>query len=102
MNSFCAPKTKGGSAAAIHRRLLQKKSWQNRFETFFAARVRQMGRRARPPVDYSRAPLSSSPVMTVSPQEDFSARLAACVQDGTFARLTLGKPRGAIRRCRKS
>lgn len=32
--------------------------------------------------------------MTVSPQEDFIARLEASVQDGTFARLTLGKPRG--------
>ncbi|HEY8994945.1 MAG TPA: SAM-dependent methyltransferase [Lacunisphaera sp.] len=32
--------------------------------------------------------------MTVSPQEDFTNRLAASVHDGTFARLTLGKPRG--------
>jgi len=32
--------------------------------------------------------------MTASPQEDFAARLAASVADGTFARLTLGKPRG--------
>jgi hypothetical protein len=32
--------------------------------------------------------------MTISPQEDFIARLAASVHDGTFARLTLGKPRG--------
>lgn len=32
--------------------------------------------------------------MTVTPQEDFAARLDACVHDGTFARLTLGKPRG--------
>jgi hypothetical protein len=32
--------------------------------------------------------------MTISPQEDFTARLAASVHDGTFARLTLGKPRG--------
>jgi len=32
--------------------------------------------------------------MTVSPQEDFAARLEASVHDGTFARLTLGKPRG--------
>jgi hypothetical protein len=31
--------------------------------------------------------------MTVSPQEDFIARLEASVHDGTFARLTLGKPR---------
>ncbi len=31
--------------------------------------------------------------MTVLPQEDFATRLAACVSDGTFARLTLGKPR---------
>ncbi len=32
--------------------------------------------------------------MTVTPQEDFAARLVASVHDGTFARLTLGKPRG--------
>ena len=32
--------------------------------------------------------------MTVTPQEEFAARLEASVQDGTFARLTLGKPRG--------
>ena len=32
--------------------------------------------------------------MTVSPQEEFTARLAACVEGGTFVRLTLGKPRG--------
>src|SRR5688500_14792023 len=32
--------------------------------------------------------------MTVSPQEEFIARLEASVQDGTFARLTLVKPRG--------
>jgi SAM-dependent methyltransferase len=32
--------------------------------------------------------------MTVTPQDDFTARLAASVHDGTFARLTLGKPRG--------
>jgi SAM-dependent methyltransferase len=32
--------------------------------------------------------------MTVTPQEDFAARLDACVRDGSFARLTLGKPRG--------
>jgi hypothetical protein len=32
--------------------------------------------------------------MTVTPQEDFAARLEASVFDGTFARLTLGKPRG--------
>jgi len=32
--------------------------------------------------------------MTVSPQEEFSARLAASVEDGTFVGLTLGKPRG--------
>jgi len=32
--------------------------------------------------------------MTVSPQEDFAARLDASVRDGSFVRLTLGKPRG--------
>lgn len=32
--------------------------------------------------------------MTVTPQEDFAARLDAAVRDGTFARITLGKPRG--------
>ena len=32
--------------------------------------------------------------MNASPQEDFAARLDASVRDGTFARLTLGKPRG--------
>lgn len=32
--------------------------------------------------------------MTISPQEDFATRLEASVRDGTFARLTLGKPRG--------
>lgn len=32
--------------------------------------------------------------MSVTPHEDFTARLAASVADGTFARLTLGKPRG--------
>ncbi|MFZ5494899.1 MAG: class I SAM-dependent methyltransferase [Verrucomicrobiota bacterium] len=32
--------------------------------------------------------------MTVTPQEDFAALLEASVRDGTFARLTLGKPRG--------
>jgi SAM-dependent methyltransferase len=32
--------------------------------------------------------------MPVTPHEDFTARLAASVADGTFARLTLGKPRG--------
>jgi SAM-dependent methyltransferase len=31
--------------------------------------------------------------MTITPQEDFSARLAAAVGDGSFARVTLGKPR---------
>jgi SAM-dependent methyltransferase len=32
--------------------------------------------------------------MTVSPQEEFIARLEASLSDGSFARLTLGKPRG--------
>ncbi|WP_069963758.1 class I SAM-dependent methyltransferase [Lacunisphaera limnophila] len=32
--------------------------------------------------------------MTVTPQEDFATRLDAAVSDGTFARITLGKPRG--------
>jgi SAM-dependent methyltransferase len=32
--------------------------------------------------------------MTATPQEDFAARLEESVRDGTFARLTLGKPRG--------
>src|SRR5688572_15466395 len=32
--------------------------------------------------------------MTATPQEDFSTRLDAAVRDGTFARVTLGKPRG--------
>ena len=32
--------------------------------------------------------------MTATPPEDFAARLAEAVRDGTFARLTLGKPRG--------
>ncbi|HEX2861929.1 MAG TPA: SAM-dependent methyltransferase, partial [Lacunisphaera sp.] len=33
--------------------------------------------------------------MTVSPQEDFVSRLETSVHDGSFARLTLGKPRGS-------
>jgi hypothetical protein len=33
-------------------------------------------------------------VMTVTPHEEFTARLSASVADGTFARVTLGKPRG--------
>lgn len=32
--------------------------------------------------------------MPVTPQDEFAARLAASVEDGSFARLTLGKPRG--------
>lgn len=32
--------------------------------------------------------------MTATPQEDFATRLETSVRDGTFARLTLGKPRG--------
>lgn len=32
--------------------------------------------------------------MTVTPQDDFCSRLDAAVRDGTFARITLGKPRG--------
>lgn len=32
--------------------------------------------------------------MTTTPQEDFAARLAESIRAGTFARLTLGKPRG--------
>ncbi len=32
--------------------------------------------------------------MTITPQEDFAARLEESVSEGTFARLTLGKPRG--------
>lgn len=33
--------------------------------------------------------------MSRSPQDEFAARLEESVRDGTFARLTLGKPRGA-------
>lgn len=32
--------------------------------------------------------------MTITPQEEFAGRLEESVRDGTFARLTLGKPRG--------
>ena len=39
--------------------------------------------------------------MTASlPREDFLAELASCVQDGSFTKLTLGKPRGADRTLR--
>jgi len=39
--------------------------------------------------------------MTTTPQDEFAARLEASVQDGTFVRLTLGKPQGADPTLRK-